>query len=153
MLMNYEKMNEIVASLPISFYTRTRYDIFVELDKTSENTYLEICEDHFNIHISYPVLSQYGADLTERQIRSLFYHEISHILDESKYIQIAGFDELTEEEKQSAYNIIADERIETIYKDYYTFVKIIYQPSINLQVLTKSTNAMTMLTKWRAIWM
>lgn len=122
MLMNYEKMNEIVASLPISFYTRTRYDIFVELDKTSENTYLEICEDHFNIHISYPVLSQYGADLTERQIRSLFYHEISHILDESKYVQFAGFDELTEEEKQSAYNIIADERIETIYKDYYTGV-------------------------------
>lgn len=118
--MTYTQANEILQSLPISLYTKTKHNISLVLDVDSSATYVQADNGCFEIHIGYGMLKQYGNNLTERQIRTLFYHEISHILDDTFGRMIADNWYIpTNDVDKAAFNIIADERIETIYKDYF----------------------------------
>jgi len=115
-MISYDRASAILCSLPISYYTQTRNNIKTFLDRQGDETYVQTDGNLIEIHVGYKMLLKLNAELSESDVRTLFYHEISHILDNT-----LGRDEdkSTSEEYNAAFNIIADERIETIYENYF----------------------------------
>ena len=115
-MISYDRASAILCSLPISYYTKTRNDIKTFLDRQSDKTYVQTDGSLIEIHVGYKMLLKLNAELSESDVRTLFYHEISHILDDTFH---RDEDKSTSEEYNDAFNIIADERIESIYENYF----------------------------------
>ena len=115
-MISYDRASAILCSLPISYYTKTRNDIKTFLDRQSDKTYVQTDGSLIEIHVGYRMLLKLNVELSESDVRTLFYHEISHILDDTFH---RDEDKSTSEEYNDAFNIIADERIESIYENYF----------------------------------
>lgn len=115
-MISYDRASAILCSLPISYYTKTNNDIKTFLDRQSDRTYAQSDGSSIEIHVGYKTLLKLNTELSESDVRTLFYHEISHILDDTSH---RDEDKSTSEEYNAAFNIIADERIESIYENYF----------------------------------
>ena len=115
-MISYDRASAILCSLPISYYTKTRNDIKTFLDRQSDKTYVQTNGSLIEIHVGYKMLLKLNVELSESDVRTHFYHEISHILDDTFH---RDEDKSTSEEYNDAFNIIADERIESIYENYF----------------------------------
>lgn len=113
----FKQIDEFIQTLPISFYTKSKQNIRARLDEKAESTYVQLKEYGYEICVSYKMLSQFGSKLSERQVRTLFYHEISHILDDT-FGKCSGITR-NKDMYLIPFNIASDERIEFIYKDYF----------------------------------
>ena len=115
----FKQIDEFIQTLPVSFYTKSKQDIRARLDEKAESTYVRLTDYGYEICVSYTMLSKFGHKLSECQVRTLFYHEISHILDDTfgKWSAVSVY---TNGSKYLVpFNIASDERIEFIYKDYF----------------------------------
>jgi hypothetical protein len=109
MELTYARCESILDTLPIGFYTGRRIDI--SLDKEAETSFYSPMED--KIVVSYPIIAHRmskvpdGSD-EEEAVRSMLYHEVSHAI-------------LTPQEMRpnTAVNIMEDERIESVLRNYY----------------------------------
>lgn len=112
MKLNVNECQRILDTLPIGYYAGRK--IPVELNKTEPTSYYSPMED--KIVVSYPIIAERLEAVkedsnTEEAVRSMLYHEVSHaILTPSSLSEYACDD---------AVNIVEDERIETIFSDYY----------------------------------
>ena len=79
-MISYDRASAILCSLPISYYTKTRNDIKTFLDRQSDKTYVQTDGSLIEIHVGYKMLLKLNVELSESDVRTLFYHEISHIL-------------------------------------------------------------------------
>lgn len=108
MLLTFTRCQEILDTLPIGYYLGR--DIPVTLDHKGTNSFY----DAFNnsITLSYPLiahaLEQAKVPDEEQAVRSMLYHELSHVI-------------LTPHcaKSDTILNIFEDERIETLLNDYY----------------------------------
>ena len=109
MELNKMRVQEILNTLPIGYYTGRR--VGVTLDETAETSYYSIMTD--SIVVSFPILKEIASHIEsisneEQMVRSMLYHEVSHAimtptcLYPDKYV-----------------NIMEDERIETVLRNYY----------------------------------
>jgi len=109
MELNKMRVQEILNTLPIGYYTGRR--VGVTLDETAETSYYSIMTD--SIVVSFPILKEIASHVKsvsneEQMVRSMLYHEVSHAimtptcLYPDKYV-----------------NIMEDERIETVLRNYY----------------------------------
>lgn len=105
MNITFEKADQILQTLPISYYLKRKIDVKLDYTTTS---YFDLLHD--NLVVSYNQLSKANIDENdiEKDIRCLLYHEVSHALLTPEYITNTKF-----------INIVEDERIETICKNYY----------------------------------
>lgn len=98
-----------LKTLPIGYYAKR--NIRLELSETSDCSFYSQSED--SITISYkqllPVLQKVTDETNiETAVRCMLYHEVSHAIATPEKM------EMTRER-----NIVEDERIETIFKDFY----------------------------------
>lgn len=108
MKVTFEQINEIVKSLPISYYSKRKTNMSLS---NEENSYYDIMHD--NIAISYPTIANAldkceKVDDIDEIVRSLCYHEVAHSFITPRVMKI-----------DDIMNIFEDERIETICKDYF----------------------------------
>ena len=102
-------IEQILKTLPIGYYAKR--NIRLKLSETADCSFYSQSED--SITISYqqllPVLQKFTNDTNiENKVRCILYHEVSHaILTPEK---LAMTDEV---------NIVEDERIETIFNNFY----------------------------------
>lgn len=114
-MVQFETANQILKTLPVSFYLKRRVNVELQDVDTS---YCNIFEN--KIVISYEQFKD--ANITnenaESDIRCLLYHEVSHAfltpLELPDTIYRWGL-----LDEQAIINIFEDERIETICKNYY----------------------------------
>ena len=120
------KIREIFETLPTGYYLGR--DIRVDLDEKSEDSFYVPMADR--IVVSEPtiiraVTSYEITDIDEFEsvIRGLFYHEISHAIltganatkaEKTYHSNLTNFHDI--------FNVMEDERIETILKSYYLCV-------------------------------
>ena len=108
MLLTFARCQEILDTLPIGYYLGR--DIPVTLDHTGTNSFY----DTFNnsITLSYPLiaraLEQAKVPDEEQAVRSMLYHELSHVILTPRCAK-----------SNTILNIFEDERIETLLNDYY----------------------------------
>ena len=105
----------ILKTVPISYYTGRNID--TEISTTADTSYYEPLID--KITISYKGMESMfekmkSSDDLEECIRSVLYHEISHALITPK-----GLMSTRDETDAYIFNVFEDERIETVFKDYY----------------------------------
>ena len=105
----------ILKTVPISYYTGRNID--TEISTTADTSYYEPLID--KITISYKGMESMfekmkSSDDLEECIRSVLYHEISHALITPK-----GLMNTRDETDAYLFNVFEDERIETVFKDYY----------------------------------
>ena len=124
---SYAYVKAIFDTLPIGYYLGRKID--TTLSKKSLDSYYKPMAD--TITISAPCIlaacnnSNYINDLNvEELIRGLLYHEISHVILTGKnFINVFNhrFGEKSSKRTkyQTVFNIVEDERIETLLKDYY----------------------------------
>lgn len=114
-MVQFETANQILKTLPVSFYLKRRVNVELQDVDTS---YCNIFEN--KIVISYKQFKD--ANITnenaESDIRCLLYHEVSHAfltpLELPDTIYRWGL-----LDEQAIINIFEDERIETICRNYY----------------------------------
>ena len=105
----------ILKTVPISYYTGRNID--TEISTTADTSYYEPLID--KITISYKGMESMfekmkSSDDLEECIRSVLYHEISHALITPKNLM-----NTRDETDAYLFNVFEDERIETVFKDYY----------------------------------
>jgi len=111
-------VRELVNQLPIGLYAGRR--IPCELSLEADTSYYDMAND--NIVISFPIVAEglknapeATSEFTEETaVRSMLYHEISHVILTPKLSQWV-FRSLDFE----VFNIFEDERIETLLRNYY----------------------------------
>lgn len=117
MTVSYSRIEAIYKTLPIGYYLGRK--IKMELSKTSKDSFYAPASDSITISAPCvikacePIASE-EVDL-EEVIRGLVYHEISHVI-------LTGQTPLNLNSVQRApvvFNIVEDERIETIFREYY----------------------------------
>lgn len=106
-MITYEIANKIFKTLPVGYYIGK--NIKHTLDD-SDSSYFDPMNEE--IHIGYKTIEKtfdesLSTDL-ENDLRTLFYHEISHVILTPRCMTV---DKIT--------NIFEDERIETILSNYY----------------------------------
>ena len=111
MELSFAQCETVMNALPIGYYANRRID--TSLSETESQSYYSPMED--KIVISYPTIAARmekaaeGINI-ENAVRSMLYHEVSHaILTKGCHEFPATF----------ANNVVEDERIETVLKDYY----------------------------------
>lgn len=124
-----DKSNEILATLPIAHYLKVD-TIKIVFDESADTSFFNPISFDIHIALSNIVDAINGSDkekLTEldleKHIRCFLYHEISHAIltpTNLKSFVVSHYPEtiLT----PNIVNILEDERIETILKDYYLLV-------------------------------
>lgn len=129
--LSYTQCNDLLKTLPIGFYLG--HGLVVMLDPVGEQTFVNRLTEE--ITISYPMIAEaleaYPDDMTpeelESVVRGLLYHEISHLLltpqiDDDRWSNVkwlcnhAGLDLKV---FPRIFNIIEDERIETILRNHF----------------------------------
>jgi len=114
MAITFPVVKAIFDTLPTGYYLGRR--ITTILDETSANSYYDVAND--KLIISAPMIldacSSIDSKHGEEVIRGLLYHEVSHVLltgeTPARYINSRN---------RMPFNILEDERIETILKDFY----------------------------------
>jgi hypothetical protein len=115
---SFVEVNEIFKTLPVGYYLGRKINHI--LSETSAASYYNPEDDV--IVISYPTIAEMIGRIDEKFamsketiIRSILYHEISHvILTPANMKRYANTNE-----EADAINIVEDERIETLLADYY----------------------------------
>lgn len=114
-------VRELVNQLPIGLYAGRRIPCELSLD--ADTSYYDMAND--NIVISFPIVAEglknapeATSDFTEETaVRSMLYHEISHVILTPKYVDNNWvFPHVVDFE---VFNIFEDERIETLLRNYY----------------------------------
>lgn len=109
---SYIQVNEIFKTLPIGYYLGRNIDC--SLSETVNSSFFAPEKDC--IIISYPMIRQAlyrvegSKDEVEELVRSILYHEISHVILTPKSFAHG---------MEDYHNIVEDERIETIFRKYY----------------------------------
>ena len=117
MTVSYSRIEAIYKTLPIGYYLGR--NIKMELSKTSKDSFYAPASD--SITISAPCIINACDRITseevnlEEVIRGLVYHEISHVILTGK----TPLDLDSVQRAHTIFNIVEDERIETIFRDYY----------------------------------
>lgn len=120
-----QKSNEILKTLPVAHYLKVD-TIPVIFDNESETSYFN--PYGFEIHIALKniaeaIVGSEKEEITdfdlEKHIRCFLYHEISHAILTPKELMTMANDKSFELLNSNFANILEDERIETILKDYY----------------------------------
>lgn len=114
MTITFPVVKAIFDTLPTGYYLGRR--ITTILNETSANSYYDVAND--KLIISAPMIldacSSIDPKNSEEVIRGLLYHEVSHVLltgeTPSRYVNARN---------RMPFNILEDERIETILKDFY----------------------------------
>lgn len=117
-----------IQTLPINIYTKDSVEYTTRINENESATFIDFKTNEINIGIkTFDKLNE----VTEESVRSLFYHEVSHaILSDINIPNRIFLADINKEELRTVINIIEDERIETILKDYYhkvNFRKLIFQ--------------------------
>lgn len=116
MFVSINTIDAILKTLPIGYYCGKQ--VPVSLDADAPTSYYSPMEN--KIVISYPIIAKgleavMDESYTETAVRSMLYHEISHvILTPNDLLKMAY-----NEQQRTAFNIFEDERIETLLGDYY----------------------------------
>lgn len=102
------QVEQILKTLPIGYYIKR--DVKVNLID-DESSFYDMMHDE--ISISYPMIERVCQSLPvsetiENDIRCLLYHECSHAFITPKNLNITSW-----------LNVFEDERIESIFRDYY----------------------------------
>lgn len=117
MTVSYSRIEAIYKTLPIGYYLGR--NIKMELSKTSNDSFYTPASD--SITISAPCIINACEHIASEEInleeiiRGLVYHEISHVI-------LTGQNPLDLSSVQKAptiFNIVEDERIETVLRNYY----------------------------------
>lgn len=124
MNVSIKEIEEVVVTLPISYYAKRRVPIFPEHHTKVGTSYYDPAKDEIHIDCG---LIQSGLKnapevedekFRETAIRSMVYHELSHAILTPSGSKLQ--DELWWSNLPPAiFNIFEDERIETILKDFY----------------------------------
>lgn len=125
MKVSFAQCKSIFDTLPIGYYLGRNVD--AELSETSPASYCDLGSE--SIILSYPTIAKSLApviaiDDIELQVRAHLYHELSHVILTPKEMNRHALAnckryDLSSDEICAVLNIIEDERIETIMKDYY----------------------------------
>ena len=124
MNVSIKEIEEVVVTLPISYYAKRRVPIFSERTTRVGTSYYDPARDEIHIDCG---LIQSGLKnapevedekFRETAIRSMVYHELSHAILTPSGSKLQ--DELRWSSLPPAiFNIFEDERIETVLKDFY----------------------------------
>lgn len=116
MNISFPKVNELIKTLPIGYYAGR--NIKMILSDNTDSSYYSPSEDLINIsfkQIQYIAEYINSYDMTEESLlRTMLYHEVSHAILTPKSDRISF-----------EYNVVEDERIETILHSYYKDVDFI----------------------------
>lgn len=124
MNVSIKEIEEVVVTLPISYYAKRRVPIFPEKKTMVGTSYYDPAKDEIHIDCGLIQSGLKNAPETEDEefretaIRSMVYHELSHAIltPSSKQVQNElRYDNLPPE----IFNVFEDERIETLLKDFY----------------------------------
>lgn len=99
----------ILETLPIGYYAGRR--ISITLDDKAESSFYSPMED--TIVVSFPIIAERMSKASEdvnpeNAVRSMLYHEVSHAILTPKRMPARDY-----------MNIMEDERIETVLRNYY----------------------------------
>ena len=99
----------ILETLPIGYYAGRR--ISITLDDKAESSFYSPMED--TIVVSFPIIAERMSKASEdvnpeNAVRSMLYHEVSHAILTPKHMPARDY-----------MNIMEDERIETVLRNYY----------------------------------
>ncbi len=117
MTVSYSRIEAIYKTLPIGYYLGR--NIKMELSKTSEDSFYAPASD--SITISAPCIINACEHIASEEInleeiiRGLVYHEISHVILTGQ----TPLDLSSVQKAQAIFNIVEDERIETVLRNYY----------------------------------
>ena len=117
MTVSYSRIEAIYKTLPIGYYLGR--NIKMELSKTSKNSFYTPASD--SITISAPCVINACEHIASEEInleeiiRGLVYHEISHVILTGQ----TPLDLSSVQKAQEIFNIVEDERIETVLRNYY----------------------------------
>lgn len=109
MELTFAKCEQILNTLPIGYYTGRR--IGTTLDREAETSFYSPMED--TIVVSYNIINERmkglpdGSD-EEEAVRSMLYHEVSHAILTPQTLR-----------PSTSVNIVEDERIESVLRNYY----------------------------------
>lgn len=109
MELSFARCEQILNTLPIGYYTGRR--IGTALDKEVETSFYSPMED--KIIVSYPIIAARMKNLAndaddEEAVRSMLYHEVSHAILTPQTLR-----------PSTPINIMEDERIESVLRNYY----------------------------------
>ena len=109
MELSYARCEQILNTLPIGYYTGRR--IGISLDKEEKTSFYSPLED--KIIVSYPIIAHRMGQMPENSdeeeaVRSMLYHEVSHAILTPKAMH-----------SNDIVNIMEDERIESVLRNYY----------------------------------
>ena len=118
---------EFAETLPVAHYLKVS-SIQVVMDEDAETSYFDA--HHFNIHVAFNNVLAVMKDRKieelnevelENVVRCFLYHEVSHAILTPRNLMIAAvrYSEHGKLLNSNFANIIEDERIETLLKDYY----------------------------------
>lgn len=116
MFVSFNTIDAILKTLPIGYYCGKQ--VPVSLDTEALTSYYSPMEN--KIVISYPIIAKgleatTDENYTETAVRSMLYHEISHVILTPNDFLAAAYNE----QDRSMLNIFEDERIETLLSNYY----------------------------------
>ena len=124
MNVSIKEIEEVVVTLPISYYAKRRVPIFPERKTMVGTSYYDPAKDEIHIDCGLIQSGLKNAPETEDEefretaIRSMVYHELSHAIltpNGRKMQNELRFNNLPPE----IFNVFEDERIETLLKDFY----------------------------------
>lgn len=138
MFVSFNTINSILRTLPIGYYCGRQ--VPVALDDKEPTSYYSPMENR--IVISYPIIMEglekvSDENYTETAVRSMLYHEISHVIMTPKNLMSS-----VSSENRQLINIFEDERIETLLKDYYLDVNFKEQLHNIVTLDTSTTDPM-----------
>jgi len=122
----------VAKTLPISYYTKSTTKINVVLDEEGNGTsYIDLKKKEIHISLANIINSlknvkdeDVAEQDTEMYIRSELYHELGHAMMTPTKL----FDYIHSSLEKNVVNIMEDERLETVLKDY--FIGIDFKKSI-----------------------
>lgn len=109
MELSFARCEQILNTLPIGYYTGRR--IGTSLDREAETSFYSPMED--KIVVSYSIIAERMKHLSEEAneeeaVRSMLYHEVSHAILTPQSLR-----------PSTPVNIVEDERIESVLRNYY----------------------------------
>ncbi len=121
MAISIPTIKSIFNTLPTGYYLGRR--ITSVLDDNSADSYYDPANDKIVISLSTIAQTWEDANLeednVEEVIRGLIYHELSHVILSGKIFTDVAKNYDNFKKNFNILNVVEDERIETIFKDYY----------------------------------
>lgn len=123
--MNIKRVQEIVATLPLSYYFGEKANYSLRVDENEETSFCNLYSHRIVISMKNIENAEKSmkTEATESVIRGLVYHELSHAILTNPYLINAYecYYNMTGNGRNPSYefNVIEDERIETIFANFY----------------------------------